>query len=176
MTEMEESVPLVHELIAFGEMPVNMKPSKIHDYHDKMRRVIGLIRCADQIANYSDLIERRKSEEARKREYSDGRYSILMPGSAEEIIEEGRYLCHCVGTAGYIEAMAAKRCTILFLRNNDRIAKPLITIEERDGAIRQCYGFRDTYNTDENIRDFIQAYAADHELRIEARIYSETEK
>ncbi len=176
MTEMEESVPLVHELIAFGEMPVNMKPSKIHDYHDKMSRIIGLIRCADQIANYSDLIERRKSEEARKREYSDGRYSILMPGSAEEIIEEGRYLCHCVGTAGYIEAMAAKRCTILFLRNNDRIAKPLITIEERDGAIRQCYGFRDTYNTDENIRDFIQAYAADHELRIEARIYSETEK
>ena len=176
LDEMDESVPLAREIRAFGEMPVNMKPSRIHDYHDKMSRITGLIKRADQIVNYTAMIEQRKKEEARSREYSNGQYSILMPKNAEEIIEEGRCLQHCVGVAGYIEAMAAKRCTILFLRDNKRIEEPLITIEERDGAIRQCYGKKDTLNTDAHIRDFIQEYAADHDLRIETVIYSETEK
>ena len=176
LAETDQSIPLAREIRAFGMMPVNMKPSRIHDYHSKMIRISGLIKQADRIAKYTALIKQRKTEEARDWEYTDGRYSIVMPGSAEEIIEEGRRLSHCVGTAGYIEAMAAKRCTILFLRDNKRITKPLITIEVRGGAIRQCYGERDTYNTDEHIRDFIQDYAAAHDLRIDAVIFSETNK
>lgn len=116
--------------------------------------------------NYSAVIERRKKQEAHKKEYSNGTYSVIMPKNADEIVEEGRYLRHCVGTAGYIEAMAANRCTILFLRDNKKINTPLITIEERDGAIRQCYGARDTYNTNEQIRDFIMEYASLHDLKV----------
>ena len=69
--------------------------------------------------------------------------------------------------------MASNACRILFLRDNNRISDPLITIEEVDGRIRQCYGFEDNYNHDSKIRDFIKEYAYENNFRIETVIYSE---
>ena len=169
----DEDAPLYKELTEIGEMPLNMKPSRIKDYHDRVLKAVWLIQSADKIVNYTAKIEKRKKKESRKREYTDGVYSIIMPKDAEEIIAEGRKLNHCVGTAGYIEAMAAGKCTILFLRDNAMIDEPLITMEVRDCAIRQCYGYRDRINTNEEIRDFIMEYAKAQDLKITAKIYSE---
>ncbi|MBO4900914.1 MAG: PcfJ domain-containing protein [Lachnospiraceae bacterium] len=169
--DLDDENPLCHEIEAFGEMPLNMKPSKIHDYHNRIQRVLDILDCSTQILMYTAAIEERKKNEASQREYTDGTYSIIMPANANDIIREGRELCHCVGRAGYIEAMAAKRDTILFLRENKNIDKPLITIEEKNGSIRQCYGYRDSYNSNSRIRDFIQDYADRHDLKINAKIY-----
>lgn len=94
------------------------------------------------------------------------------PRNAYEIIDEGRGLDHCVGRAGYIESMAANMCTILFLRDNENLSAPLITIEEKQGSIKQCYGYRDSINHNIQIRDFIIEYAKRRELSIDAEIYS----
>ena len=169
----DEDAPLYQELTEIGELPLNMKPSRIKDYHDRVLKAVWLIQSADKIVNYTAKIEKRKEKESGKREYTDGVYSIRMPKDAEEIITEGRKLSHCVGTAGYIEAMAAEKCTILFLRDNARPDEPLITVEVRDGAIRQCYGYRDSINSNEEIRDFIKEYAKAQDLQITAKIYSE---
>ncbi|MBQ6968024.1 MAG: PcfJ domain-containing protein [Lachnospiraceae bacterium] len=120
---------------------------------------------------YSPEIEKRYEKEARKTEYSDGKYSVLMPHDANEIINEGRMLQHCVGNAGYIRKMAEGLCTILFLRDNRDLAAPLITMEECDGSIVQCYGFRDKYNSSPEIREFIKDYASRRNLKINAVIY-----
>jgi hypothetical protein len=69
--------------------------------------------------------------------------------------------------------MASNRCTILFLRENRAIDTPLITIEVRDGSIRQCYGIHDSFNNNPKIRDFVKEYAALHNLKIKAVIYKE---
>ncbi len=58
-------------------------------------------------------------------------------------------------------------------RNNRALDKPLITIEERGGSIRQCYGFRDTINSSPEIRDFISEYASLKNLKIKAKIMAE---
>ncbi len=170
---MREDDPLRQEILAYGDMPVNIKPSRISDCHNKIGRIVDLIRCSDKITKFTAAIEERYEKESDKREYSNGEYSMLMPQNAEDIIREGRELQHCVGRAGYIEAMAANRCTILFLRSNKKLNKPLITIEERDGEIRQCYGIRDSLNNSIEVRDFIKEYAALNNLRIDAVIYSE---
>ncbi len=172
----DENLPLMKEIRSFGDIPLNMKPSRIHENHAKLSRIMGIIRNSSLIADHSPAIRERKKKETRKWEYTNDVYSILMPEDAEDIIREGRLLQHCVGSAGYIGAMAREKCTILFLRKNGDTGKPLITIEERDGAIRQCYGFRDSINTDPAIRDFIEEYAAKHDLKIEARIYTEKHK
>ncbi len=169
--------PLRKEITDFGEFPINVKPSKIRDYHNKLYRLVDVMKCSDQITKYTAAIEERHEKEARKIEYSNGHYSILMPRDAMDIIREGRELQHCVGRAGYIQAMAANRCMILFLRESKDLDTPLITIEVRDGKIRQCYGFRDSYNHNPEIQEFIKDYASLHDLTIDAVIYSpETEK
>ena len=157
--------------MAFGEVPANIKPSKIHDAHNKLGDLISIITSKRTIEECDKDIVRRKQREAKTVEYSDGTYSVLMPSDTKEIIREGRILHHCVGHGGYIEAMARRECRILFLRDNRRIEEPMITMEERSGAIVQCYGFADSINEDEKIRDFINEYAQKRNLKIRAMTY-----
>ena len=103
----------------------------------------------------------------------EGIQHLLMPEDAADIIREGRELKDCVGSAGYIEAMANNKCRILFLRKNTALSKALITTEERNSNIRQCYGYRDSYNRNEKIRDFITEYAKKRGLGITAEIYKQ---
>ncbi|MCR5093340.1 MAG: PcfJ domain-containing protein [Lachnospiraceae bacterium] len=170
---MRDDDPLREEFLSYGDVPINIKPSKIRDCHNKLGRIIEVFHCSDQILKYSRAIEERYEKEAKQREYADGRYSILMPKDAFDIIREGRELQHCVGRAGYIGSMAAGRCTILFLRSCDNPNTPLITIEERDKMIRQCYGFLNSYNKDAEIRDFIKTYADLQGLTIGTVIYED---
>ena len=69
--------------------------------------------------------------------------------------------------------MAAGSSTILFLRDNTDPDTPLITLEVRDQSIKQCYGFRDSYNRNPSIRDFLREYAMARDLKIDAVIYSD---
>ncbi len=165
--------PLKKEITEFGEAPINIKPSKISDYHHKIGRIVEIMECSDTIVEYSAAIEERYKKEAKTREYTNGKYSILMPKNAYEIVDEGRKLDHCVGRAGYIELMAANMSTILFLRDNEKLSAPLITIEENDGSIKQCYGYGDSINHNTLIRDFIIEYANRRGLSIDAEICSQ---
>lgn len=67
-------------------------------------------------------------------------YSILLPESADEIIAEGKALEHCV--AGYAERHMAGKVTILFLRRDDALDVPLVTIEMKGSNLMQMHGFR----------------------------------
>ncbi len=163
--------PLKAEIMSFGDFPINMKPSKISDYHRKIGRVLDIINCSDKFDLYSTEIKRIKKEKAKEVEYSNGCFSIILPRDASDIVEEGRVLDHCVGRAGYIESMAAHRCLILFLRKKDKINDPFITIEEQDNAIKQCYGCGDSINRDPDVRDFIIEYARHRGLKIDTIIY-----
>ena len=80
--------------------------------------------------------------------------------------------------------MAAGRCYILFVRENARLSKSLITMEvrfkdarnerisENNGIITQVYGFRDSYNDNLKIRDLIKEYASTMGYGIKAVIYT----
>ncbi len=173
LDRMNDDDPFKQEILAFGEAPLNIKPSKIHDRHNKLGKLLELIGSERTIDECDKDIIARKENEAEYIEYTNNMYSIIMPKDAKDIIREGRILHHCVGHGGYIESMAQGRCRILFLRDNQMIDKPLITIEEMNGAIVQCFGFADSYNSNKAIRDFINEYAKRQGFRIEAKIYCE---
>ncbi|WP_024865371.1 PcfJ domain-containing protein [Butyrivibrio sp. FCS014] len=170
MENMREDDPIRQEIAAFGDAPINIKPSKIHDMHNKLGEIVGILSRNKTISECDKDIISRKEHEAKDIEYYGKDYSIIMPKDATDIIREGRILHHCVGHGGYIEAMARKECRILFLRDNTKPDKPLITIEERGGRIRQCYGFADSLNRDAGIRAFIKQYASEHNFAIDAAI------
>ena len=165
--------PIAEELKSFGSFEVNMKPSRIRENNYRLARVLSLMEESENIKMHTARIKDRWKREADQREYTNGEYEIRMPEDAETIVAEGRVLQHCVGSAGYIEAMAFGRSTILFLRKCSEKETPLLTLEERGGRILQCYGFRDRINSDPGIRDFITEYAKVHHYRIEAQIYKE---
>ena len=42
------------------------------------------MRCSEQISKYTTAIEKRKEKEAKKTEYTKGKYAIIMPRDAED--------------------------------------------------------------------------------------------
>ncbi len=161
------------DIRAFGEFKVNMKPSKIRDNHYRLSRLAGVVKDKPLLLKCSPKIRERKKREVGNFEYATEKYLIRMPEEAEEIVAEGRLQQHCVGGAGYIEAMADGRTTILFLRKRKAPDTPVLTMEVKNGAITQCYGFRDRLNDDPEIAEFLRDYAEKRNYRIVAPILRE---
>ncbi|URZ04098.1 PcfJ domain-containing protein [Clostridium felsineum] len=97
---------------------------------------------------YNELLERFK--------WSFGRYIIIPPKNADELVKEGNALNHCVAT-NYMSLMARRKTVILFLRNKDKIDTPFYTIEVKDNEIKQCRGKRNCGMTDE-VENFIEKF------------------
>ena len=60
---------------------------------------------------------------------------IVCPQRANDLVDEGKALHHCVG--GYIDNVAEGRCLIVFVRRVEEPKKPYVTVEVRDGKIAQ---------------------------------------
>lgn len=74
-----------------------------------------------------------------KYEYSDEQYSVLVPNGATDIIVEGAFQCHCLGSSDrYWDRIERQESFILFLRRTSAPHIPYYTLEiEPDGTIRQ---------------------------------------
>lgn len=71
-------------------------------------------------------------------EWKDKNFRIVVPESTREIVEEGQQLHHCV--ASYAKSVCEGRTQIVFLRDIEAPEIPLVTVEIKDGTIRQAYG------------------------------------
>jgi len=60
-------------------------------------------------------------------EYRNKKYSIITPENISDLIQEGNFLHHCVGS--YSDKIIARQSRILFLRKKDSPSVPYITIE-----------------------------------------------
>lgn len=74
-----------------------------------------------------------------KYEYSDEQYSVLAPNGVADIIVEGAFQCHCLGSSDrYWDRIERQESFILFLRRTSAPHIPYYTLEiEPDGTIRQ---------------------------------------
>lgn len=121
--------------------PVFATPKGLKAKHDRANE------AAIHVRRLKDNSERAKKEGARQaalcRRYTFAteRWLIRPPVGADEIVAEGKALCHCVG--GYADRHVNGRTTILFLRDRKAPEKPLCTIEMRGNEIVQIHGYRD---------------------------------
>jgi len=60
-------------------------------------------------------------------EHKDKEYSIIVPKDINDLIQEGNYLHHCVGS--YADKVINKQSLIFFMRQNKELQVPYITIE-----------------------------------------------
>lgn len=84
--------------------------------------------------------ENRKKELERKYTVELDGYTIVVPQNAQEILDEGRILKHCV--AGYAERHMEGKKTILFMRKAAAPDKPFLTIEMDGDRLVQIHGYR----------------------------------
>lgn len=80
--------------------------------------------------------------------------------SLEEILNEGNKLHHCVATC-YLKPYANSQTIILVVRKVDNPTKPYVTVEVKEGRIKQAYGNHDTTPPKE-VLDFLEEFK--HEI------------
>lgn len=103
----------------------------------------------------------RKSYRALRNRYlCEAEGFLIRPArSAEEIVEEGRILHHCVGGDTYLERHSEGRSIILMLRHAEEPEMPFVTVEILpDGHIAQWYGMYDRKPEKEKIDPWLAAY------------------
>lgn len=87
----------------------------------------------------NDLEIFKITEENKKLEFSDKKYSIILPETSSDIVDEGINQSHCV--ASYVERVANGDTLILFMRYTDIIDESLVTIEVKNNIICQAKGY-----------------------------------
>jgi len=83
---------------------------------------------------------------------------IRAAATADELIEEGKALNHCVG--GYARRHANGECTILFIRKASEPDKPFFTVEVRGDHIVQIQGHSNKQQPTADVWEFVEAFKA----------------
>lgn len=106
--------------------------------------------------------------------YEDETYCIRPARKAEEIVQEGRILHHCVGGDGYLRKHDRGDTFILFLRFVGDEETPYITVEiSKELRIIQWYGAHDKKPDEKNMQKWLDAYVT--RLKCEGREEQENE-
>ena len=93
---------------------------------------------------------------ARKAVLSNEELQIVCPKRANDLVDEGKALHHCVGS--YIDKVAEGRCLIVFVRRVEEPKKPYVTVEVRDGKIAQIHGDNNSDPTEE-VKKFVDLWS-----------------
>ena len=82
---------------------------------------------------------------------------VYVPENAKELMEEGRALHNCLST--YSDRIAEGKTLVFFVRKLDTPDAPFIALEYCNGEIVQCrYDYNENVE-DDNVLDFVEAFA-----------------
>lgn len=125
--------------------------------HDRLVMKYNLWR---KYKNDSKILEH--SEKYNHLLFNDKDYSILLPTTTSDIVDEGMNLSHCV--ASYVNKVINDETTILFMRDNNAIDESLITIEVRNDEIIQVRGFGNRKPNKDEVK-FIKKWAKNKKIK-----------
>ena len=122
-------------------------PRDFHKMHTRLSEILTALqehrqRQIDKEKGRQIAIQVAKAKKYRQRmEFSYNGLILRQPMSAEEIIEEGKVLHHCVG--GYVDRHLRAQTNIFFIRKVSDPDTPYFTIEvSNDFRIIQCHGYK----------------------------------
>jgi len=125
-------------------------PRYLKTAHDIVMRNYRVNKSSVLAKRYGEIVDGFK-----KMEFKGEQYSIVVPATLDLIVKEGQALNHCV--ANYIEDLVAGNYAILFLRKNDDIDRPLVTVQVTNGKVVQSKGVNNRPVTREE-QEFLAKY------------------
>lgn len=108
-----------------------LKTTTMQELHDKYQLVYKAITDAKIEREYQEVISQLNVQE-----YDNGEFSITIPKTTKDIINEGKALHHCVGV--YVDKVVRREDMIYFLRKDREV--PYVTIEVKDKKVTQVEG------------------------------------
>lgn len=108
-----------------------LKTTTMQELHDKYQLIYKAITDAKIEQEYQEVISQLNVQE-----YDNGEFSITIPKTTKDIINEGKALHHCVGV--YVDKVVRREDMIYFLRKDKNI--PYVTIEVKDKKVTQVEG------------------------------------
>lgn len=120
--------------------PLMQMPKSIRRKHDKTVKAAAPVIAARLEKELGEKESKRLKQANARYGFAFGEYIIRAPINAEEIVNEGKALKHCVG--GYAERHMNGKLTILFLRAAADPYKPLVTLEMNSDRLVQLHGYK----------------------------------
>ena len=140
---------------------VYQRPKNLEVAHNKMMNEIDKEKTdkrMQEVAEKYPLI-RKNYRKLRNRYFFEDENFIIRPArSAEEIVQEGRILHHCVGGDNYLKKHNEQKSIILFLRFKEKQDIPYITVEIEGERIVQWYGAHDKKPDEKNMKKWLDAF------------------
>lgn len=153
----------INECVQLGYDPresIVGRPRNLNEAHRRNRSAISAIELEKErerkAAMAKGYINGFYKQWCKHYEYTNGVWSIIVPKSASEIVEEGKALSHCV--AGYADRHINGKLTILFMRKNDDLSKSVYTIEMHGNQMMQVQGYHDRTPLTADAKDFFDKW------------------
>ena len=140
---------------------VYQKPRKLEVAHNKMMAEIDKKQVDKRMLEVAERypLIRKNYRKLRKRYFFEDENFIIRPArSAEEIVQEGRILHHCVGGDTYLKKHNEQKSIILFLRFKEEQETPYITVEIEGERIVQWYGAHDKKPDEDRMQKWLNQY------------------
>lgn len=126
-------------------------PRNLHEAHQHTLKQVN--DRADELLNAK--FQKRLKLLSSKYNFERGNLFIRPASNADELIQEGKKLEHCVGR--YAGDYAKGKTDLLFVRKVDAPDVPFYTMEVQKGIMTQCRGFKNCDMTVE-VREFVNAF------------------
>lgn len=126
-------------------------PRYLKTAHDIVMRNYRVNKSQVLVKKYEALYEGLK-----RLEYKGEKFSIVAPQTLDLVVKEGQALNHCV--ANYIDGLVEGQYAIVFLRDNEDLDRPLVTVQVHGDRISQARGVNNRATTREE-QDFLDLYA-----------------
>lgn len=138
--------------------------NEINRYHDDLvifHQLISVKQKEKDLENQQNVYETLLPN-LNKLEFSNEKYSIIVPKKLIEVIQEGLNLHHCVGS--YIDAICNKHNKVYFLRKNDSLDQSWFTIDvDYNNNVRQVHTKYnktiDSVSEHSEIKEFLNIWA-----------------
>lgn len=149
----------------------NKTPKSLVKYHDVLSKESELMRdkiksekIAIKMKEYSHLENISLVNEEGK--FKD-KYSIILPKSVEDIVEEGKKMHHCVGT--YVDRILRGTSLVLFLRKSDNIKGRSIATFEVNPFYKNIVQIKAPYNQkpEKEAIEFIRKWSKKHKISMD---------
>lgn len=108
-----------------------LKTTTMEELHEKYKLIYQAVTDAKIEREYQEVISQLNVQE-----YDNGEFSITIPKTTQDIINEGKALHHCVGV--YVDKVIRREDMIYFLRKDREV--PYVTIEVKDKKVTQVEG------------------------------------
>ena len=144
-------------LMVKNKKKIEKYPKYIKSKHDIVSKQYNIFKTSYNDEIFADMYIGRNFE------YSDNKYSVIIPSKTEDIKEEGMELNHCIKS--YIDGVLEGKYHIVFMRLSKELDQSFISMQIKDNVICQCKGSMNRCMTLEELK-FINKYAKTKKFKV----------